>query len=171
MSINKETANFQFEPIKESDLQEFKEFRLKSLLESPDPFGLAYEEAIEKDDRWWQDYLAYDRIFGLKVNDKIIGIVGLYISKGIKKSHVAEITNVYLDPEFRGQKLGKKLIEEMAKIAKGRSVEILKLTVLDNNIPALATYKNLGFEQIGILRKSMKYKDKYLDEILMQKEI
>jgi len=57
------------------------------------------------------------------------------------------IHDVFIHPEFRGKKLGKKLMEKLVSISKERDYCKVTLEVRDDNEPAQILYRNLGFDQ------------------------
>lgn len=104
-------------------------------------------------------------------NNKLIGMLDLVIGKTLKSAHLATIISVCVGSEFRNQGIAKMLFGDAQKYAKNQDVEILRLSVLVDNLPAKNLYKKLGFAKIGDLPKAMKYNNIYYDEIQMQKEI
>lgn len=82
--------------------------------------------------------------YAAKHNGKIVGYAGFW--------HVADegdITNIAVHPEHRRQKIASRLIEELIKEAKKRSLALLTLEVRCSNVPAIALYEGYGFEIIG----------------------
>jgi hypothetical protein len=63
------------------DLQNFKQYRLNSLLESPEFFELTYEEAIICDDNWWQSFLSDKTMFAYLDYNKIVATAKLHLPK------------------------------------------------------------------------------------------
>ena len=78
---------------------------------------------------------------------------------------------IIVDEKFRGKGIGAKLLRELMTLAKERfKLELLHLEVYQGN-PAINLYKRLGFKEYGIHRRFMKDKGRYLDKILMQKNL
>lgn len=59
------------------------------------------------------------------------------------------LEDVFVLPEFRGMGLGKKLLIEVARIARSRNCGRLEWSVLDWNEPSIGFYKRLGAEPLG----------------------
>ena len=80
------------------------------------------------------------------------------VRKRIKLCHRAEIAIAIL-PGFRGQGLGRKLME--AAIAKAREHGYLQveLEVVSTNIPARKLYESLGFKKQGVHYRGFRLKD------------
>lgn len=60
-----------------------------------------------------------------------------------------EVEKIYILREHLGQGLGKQLMEFAIKRANQQHKQYLWLGVWENNFPALAFYKKMGFEQFG----------------------
>ncbi len=60
-----------------------------------------------------------------------------------------EILTLVTDPDHRGQGLAGQVLSEAEKHAAQQGVDILFLEVAEDNDPARALYKKLGYERIG----------------------
>jgi ribosomal-protein-alanine N-acetyltransferase len=76
----------------------------------------------------------------------------------------AEILNLFVSEEFRGLKIGKKLMNEVIKICIKKKIEMLTLEVNVNNKYAIKMYEDIGFK-VSHIRK--KYYDNKEDALLM----
>ena len=65
---------------------------------------------------------------------------GLDIEKGM------EIDKVYILQEFKGMKIGKRLLDVAFDIAKINTKEICWLSVIDTNLEAISFYEKAGFK-------------------------
>ena len=95
------------------------------------------------------DYYYYKEIsviYVLKVNNIFAGFIWL-----IESSDVILGTSFYcaiylaIEKEFRGQKYSKLLMDRAIEHCKENNVKQLRLTVRNNNIPALNLYEQEGF--------------------------
>ncbi len=59
---------------------------------------------------------------------------------------VGRIDDLYVLPEFRGRRIGKKLVTECLKKMKGAGIDTVSLTVLAENKVAVKLYQKLGFK-------------------------
>ncbi|MFD1708532.1 ribosomal protein S18-alanine N-acetyltransferase [Siminovitchia sediminis] len=64
----------------------------------------------------------------------------------------AHITNIAVLPEYRGRKLGEKLLCKMMELAKEAGAKTMTLEVRVSNHVAKSLYKKLGFQDGGIRR-------------------
>jgi ribosomal-protein-alanine N-acetyltransferase len=76
--------------------------------------------------------------------DKVLGYGLLSIAVG-----EAHILNISVDPAEQNQGIGRKLLENLIAVATGRA-ETIFLEVRPSNTVAIALYKNVGFNEIGI---------------------
>lgn len=104
------------------------------------------------------------------IDNEVVGF-GAIIVKPKIYSHIANVS-ISVAKKYRGQGLGKKIMENLLNMATGlKGVKILTLQVHSNNKVALNLYRKLGFKKYGLLPRGLKYHGKYVDEILMEKEL
>jgi ribosomal-protein-alanine N-acetyltransferase len=60
------------------------------------------------------------------------------------------IDNVVVAESFRGQGIGRKLMEELLRVGEERGIEAFTLEVRVSNAPAIHIYEQLGFTSEGI---------------------
>jgi ribosomal protein S18 acetylase RimI-like enzyme len=110
--------------------------------------------------------LVRDFVLGVFCEDELVGIAGLSRSAGYKTAHKALLFGMYLRSEYRGSGLADALMSALLEEAKG-TVEIVTLSVMSGNAPAVALYRRWGFESYGIEPRAVKEDGAYLDEMLM----
>lgn len=99
---------------------------------------------------------------------KVIGIVSIKRS-GPLREHVGDF-GILIANGFRGEGLGKKMIEECIKEAKRfLKLKIVTLCVFRENKQAIALYKKMGFSTACEIRGALKHFGRYKDEIFMVK--
>jgi RimJ/RimL family protein N-acetyltransferase len=85
--------------------------------------------------------------------------------------HTAEF-GITLKKEFRGMGLGTKMTKLALKMAKDEmSLKIVWLGLMAENKAALRVYEKCGFKKVGVLPKFSNYYGKYIDSLLMAKEL
>lgn len=77
----------------------------------------------------------------------------------------AHITNIAVLPEYRGQKLGEKLLRKIMELTKEAGARTMTLEVRVSNDIAKSLYRKLGFQEGGI-RKGY-YTDNREDALVM----
>ena len=82
----------------------------------------------------------------------------------------AYIMNIYTDPAYRRQGLGRALVLALCESLRQKmQATVLTLEVRDSNAPAAALYASLGFAQIG-LRKNY-YQHPKEDARILRKDL
>ena len=86
----------------------------------------------------------------------------------MEPDHTGHITTVGVAPEHRRLHLGQRLMAEVEKGFKKRSVRIVRLEVRSLNIPAQKLYQHLGY---AITQRLPKYYSNGGDGLLMLKSL
>lgn len=75
--------------------------------------------------------------------------------------------------KYRGEGIGKKLMEQVLKEAKKSlpQLRIVTLGVFENNLSALKMYEKFSFREFGKLPEGILHKGKYIDHIYMYKKV
>jgi len=155
------------------DLEQYKNIRLELLKNSPSNFGSSYEEESKFDRDMWVNRLTKKHIsvFGAFDNDLIVGIVLAVMNPRKKIKHVATLNSMYVKEGYRNKGIGKDLIETAIRYLENEDVEIINLSVSEDNESAISLYKRLGFIVYGEEKKAIKLNGKYIDTYLMNKEL
>lgn len=77
---------------------------------------------------------------------KIIGFGALVLNMVPCRGYVAKIEDMVVDEKYRGQGLGKKIMQELIKITKKKKIKIVNLTSRPKRVGAIKLYKSLGFK-------------------------
>lgn len=93
---------------------------------------------------------------------QVAGYVGIWVV--FEEAH---ITNVAVAPPWRGQGLGRVLMEEAEKVARQKNALRILLEVRPSNYAALSLYQSLGYMETG--RRKGYYSDNGEDAIIMTK--
>ena len=157
----------------QADAVIYRTLRLASLQISPDNFGSTYAEESVKTKLYFEALLEKGSqdsfMFGAFYEDRLIGIAGFIRFASAKIRHRGEIVQVYVDPAYRGQKVGEHLLRGLIEIVfQLEGVEQIELAVIAGNSPATRLYAKLGFEAIGVQRNYFKDGGRYWDQQFMQ---
>jgi len=148
----------------------YRRIRLAGLKESPEAFGSTFEVEFTKPLAWFFDRLGNSEVFGAFRDAELLGVAGLVVRQEEKEAHKGLLWGMYVRPDARGAGIARQLVE--AVIAHARAwVELIQLSVVVGNKPARRLYASLGFVEYGIEKKSLKYRGRYYDEILMAKDL
>ncbi len=127
------------------------------------------EELAEVGDEW-VDLINHDLIIVAEIQGELVGQIQLERLEDDATQHVCEI-GIIVDPDYRGKGVGSRLLEKAIKTAKHLGFEKICLSTFHTNSNAISLYKKFGFQELGRRKKQFKIADKYIDEILMEREI
>ena len=82
--------------------------------------------------------------FLVKEDNQFIGYIGVQ-----PKGDELFLSKIYIKSSERGKGLGKKAIHFIEKLAKGKGLRKIALTVNKNNRVAIKAYESLGFKNLG----------------------
>lgn len=132
--------NIIFEELQEKDLKECYNLCMKCFNESTDLNEVmeTYKLCVNNPD--------YHFIVG-KVNNKIAAYATMSVFYNLfdGKYPVAALWYVCVDKEYRRMGIGKRLFDEIEKIAAKHNCEIIYLTCLKDNYPAHEFYRSIGY--------------------------
>lgn len=104
------------------------------------------------------------------------GRVGGYVSLGRptdlgSNAHVLEVTGLAVDPQLQRTGLARRLLDAAVGLATARGARRLRLRVLAPNAAARALYERGGFTVDGVLREEFLLDGRYVDDVLMSREL
>ncbi len=99
-----------------------------------------------------------------KLDRKIVGYVGIWLI--LDEGH---ITNVAVHNDYRGQKIGDKLVQSLVNLCKENNINSMTLEVRVSNTVAQSLYKKYGFKLAGIRKEY--YSDNKEDAMIMWNDI
>ena len=155
--------------------RKYKDIRLKALKTNPTAFLNTYADALTYPDEKWRTQLEQSqkgeeiRILFAKDDEKIIGMNAFHWSPKPVIKHIAQIFGVFISPEYRGQGVGRILMQEVISEIK-KNPQFIKITLGVNaeNSSALKLYESCGFKVVGKHAKELKFGEKFCDELMME---
>lgn len=99
-------------------------------------------------------------------NEKVVGWCDIH-SQILPAFDHSGVLGMGIINSHRGQGLGEKLIRTTLTAAKEKGLTRVELTVRENNLPAIALYKKVGFEIEGVLRNAICIDGVYTSHIAM----
>ena len=90
-----------------------------------------------------------DRVILAETADGLVGYCLVLMSAATR---LARIYSIAVSPEHRGLRLGEQLIAEAEREAADADRIVMRLEVREDNAPAIALYKRLGYRQFGTYR-------------------
>jgi ribosomal protein S18 acetylase RimI-like enzyme len=163
-------------PLSEADLDPFIELRLYGLKESPDSFLISYEQEAETGPAYFKELLGEENpnnlIFGFYMDDKLLGILGMYREHLPKLNHRMNIWGLYVHPDVRRNGVGKAMMKKAIDHAKKQeSVLNIRLSVDSKNKKAIELYQKFGFIEWGVEPKATQGITDLLDDVHMSLQL
>lgn len=128
---------------------------------------------VEEDcfvDPWSKDSIRKElknnlaRYLVAQLDNKIVGYVGVWFV--VDEGH---ITNVAVHSDYRGKKIGDRLVKEMVELCKENKLVAMTLEVRTSNTVAQNLYRKYGFKMGGIRKEY--YSDNKEDAIIMWNQL
>lgn len=86
---------------------------------------------------------------GLFNNDVLIGVCGLWFCTRHYSGKSVEVDHVFIDENYRGQRLGKQFFEWIYNYVKNKGYEAVELNAYVSNHGSHKFYLNEGFQILG----------------------
>jgi len=142
------------ERLGESDWADFREIRLRSLLDTPDAYGSTYGEESANTDRAWRDWAAgrwrggTAAVFAGRAEGG--ALVGTATAAAYDaEEDVAHVYAMWVAPDARGAGVGRALLDAVERWARDRGSGRLALAVTERNEGARRFYEACGFVDTG----------------------
>jgi ribosomal protein S18 acetylase RimI-like enzyme len=150
--------------LRSDDAASFKAIRLEALKANPELLRSTFELEDKLDVAWFAGRLEDAHVMGAFRDGELVGTAGFSIQQGEPNAHKGRLFGMYVRSNLRN--FGRLLLNAVLDVARER-VELIQLSVVSENRPALRLYESVGFLEFGKETKASKYGDKYYDETLM----
>ena len=152
-----------------ADAALWQALRLEGLEEMPTAFLTTLEEARAR--RLEEVAARLDSSVTLgAMAERLVGMLTLAPMAG-RAAHRGDIFAVYVAPEWRGRGLGRRLLDEAARIGRERGLLQLELHVEAENAAALKLYAAAGFEVTGRIPRAMREAKGFSDDLMMVRRL
>ncbi|MDB5779252.1 MAG: GCN5-related N-acetyltransferase [Polaromonas sp.] len=135
-----------------ADAPAYRAFRLRGLRAHPDAFTSGFEEESLRPLADTERRLATgtEKLWGaFAEGGAMAGMVGLSCETRAKNRHKAALVGLYVADEFSGRGLGRALVQTAVRDAGACGIELVTLTVTEDNQAACRLYENAGFTAFG----------------------
>lgn len=155
-------------PAISSDVNRITEIYNEAILNTTATFDT--EIKTETDRLEW--FTAHDEthpVIVAEIKGKVIGYASLTRwSDRCAYDGTAEVS-VYVDHEYRGQGIGKKLLEVLTLEGEKAGLHNLISRISEGNLSSIHIHELFGFTHIGVMKEAGKKFGKFLDVHMMQK--
>ncbi|HEX4797430.1 MAG TPA: GNAT family N-acetyltransferase [Humisphaera sp.] len=160
-------------PIQLADVEAFAQMRIEAVRDYPLAFTADLGQTQGRSMDEWKELAARNAGDGAEVimladaGRALAGMSGVFVPKAGKLAHVGTIWGVYVRPAFRGQNVGRRLLEACIDWARKQRLVALKLSVVAGNDAAQRCYERCGFATYGVEPVAVRWEGKLYDEVLM----
>jgi phosphinothricin acetyltransferase len=119
-------------------------------------------------EEWFRRHAPRHPVLVAALEGTVIGWAAL--SAYIERPAAADSTEaaVYVKEGFRGQRVGRKLMEDLLEAGKAGGFHTLISRIVTDNAASLHLHESLGFRHAGVVREVARKFDRWLDLDIMQ---
>lgn len=107
-------------------------------------------------------------VFYATDGEKVVGWCDVFPEENPRHSHRGSLGMGVLQ-NYRGQKIGTRLLDAVLKKAKGFGLEKIELNVYSSNKIAIELYKKFAFTEEGLIRRYRMLEGQSFDAVVMAK--
>jgi len=155
-----------------ADWKQYRDIRSEAVMKDTEAFAESYEQASKRTDEEWKEKMGTttSHIFVARDGEEIIGMAAAFQEQGERVNHIAYMWGVYLREAYRGQGIGKKMMQALiSEVQQNKEIKKINLNVNTKQKSAVKAYKSLGFQVAGTLHMELKINGEYFDEYVMEK--
>jgi L-amino acid N-acyltransferase len=118
---------------------------------------------------WWEAHGKRSRLIVCNDDNGLIGWARLFPWTQRGFDVVEDL--VYVDPVHHGQGVGRALLTELIKEARGLGYRTIVATIATDNRSGLALHSRLGFQEVGTIKNAAHKFDQWMDITLVQRSL
>jgi ribosomal protein S18 acetylase RimI-like enzyme len=166
-------AAVRIRPARPSDSSAFRALRLEALKNHPEAFAAAYEAEAAEPQEYWAGRLtrlgspSSGELFFAEAAEGLVGMAGVWRKEGRKVRHAGTVWGVYVRPEWRGARIGERLVRACIAWARRHRLRILRLASMAGNEAAIRCYERCGFTPYGLEPEAIVDGGVAYDDLLM----
>jgi ribosomal protein S18 acetylase RimI-like enzyme len=175
--IESDRGVVQIRPAVPADVERLRDLRLEALAAHPQAFSMDYATAAQEPLANWVERLeryqagANESMQVAEAGGGLVGMAGIFRDPRPKVRHAATIFGVYVNPSWRGLRIGDRLVKATLEWAVSHEVIYVRLGVNNTNASAIQCYLRCGFTVYGVEPKVIYYEGIYYDLLLMGSQV
>lgn len=124
---------------------------------------------LEQQEFWFKQHGDRYPVLVAELGGAVVGWASLNAySDRLAYERTSELS-LYIHHDFRGQGIGKKLMEQVLEAGKDAGLHTVLSRIVEGNDSSIYLHRIFGFDYIGVMREVGFKFDRLLDVILMQK--
>ena len=124
---------------------------------------------VEEAESWWDTHASRNILLVAVDEQGVLGWARLLPWKQRGFDVVEDL--VYVDPVHHGQGVGRALLGELIKEARGLGYKTIVATIATDNRSGLALHSRLGFQEVGTIKNAAHKFDRWMDITLVQRSL
>jgi ribosomal protein S18 acetylase RimI-like enzyme len=137
------------------DAEAYRSLHLEALRAYPAAFAMSFEEECDLPVEAFRARLEQLIVYGGFTGGRLAGMATLQKQPLKKRAHMAMVWGMYVQDAERGSGLARAIFEAVMARAEGE-VDQVELYVAAGNERASRFYRGYGFEQYGLMRRSLR---------------
>lgn len=135
------------------EMEKHRDIRLRALSEASDFLGETFAEAAAQPTYYWEDFTRSvtepdgDVMFLAAEGEHILGSAYGMLNGG--RSEIGRVRGMWVEPVWRGQGIGRALLQEVFAWAREHGLSYLELWAPAHSEPAITLYLQSGFRKTG----------------------
>ena len=140
--------------IRPDEGQAFRDIRLQAIQDSPQAFGSSLQETLARPDTYREERARSGAVgqenvvFVAEDIDRWVGVVAGFVLNATAVRSV-DLVSMWVHPAYRGQGIGRRLVDQVVAWARERGAEHVALWVTQDNNAATLLYQRCGFRETG----------------------
>jgi RimJ/RimL family protein N-acetyltransferase len=163
-------TDFTIRVLTANDAALFRDIRLEGLRLSPAAFRYTLAEEQVHDLAWFRARLVDAIVFGAFRDGELVGVAGFAAQTGQQVAHKGLLWGMYVRETARGSGVGRALVQRVLDHAQGK-VDLVQLTVVEDNRAAQRLYAALGFTQYAVEPDALKRNGRLFNEVMMMRKL
>lgn len=164
-----------FRELNEADASAYQVLRMKALKEEPHAFTRSYDDECTLSNHDFEVHItATDNRFTLGVFDgnNLVACVHFSRPPQSQKRHLGEVTDLYVEPSYRSEDIGKDLLSDCIERATDMPyLAYLDATCSSDSIHAMRLFERAGFEVWGVETNAIHVNGKAVTQLHMRKQM
>lgn len=124
---------------------------------------------LEQQQQWFGQHGERNPVLVAELGGTVVGWASLKpYSDRLAYERTAELS-MYIHPDFRGQGIGKRLMERLLNAGKEAGLHTVLSRIVEGNDSSIYIHRTFGFDYVGVMREVGFKFDRMLDVVMMQK--
>ncbi|RAL27053.1 GNAT family N-acetyltransferase [Thermoflavimicrobium daqui] len=136
----------------EDDIQAILDIYNHAVIHTAATFDLD-PQTFEQRKKWFANYGEKYPLIVAELENKVVGYCCLSQFRNKPAYNSTAELSIYVDPNTKGQGIGKQLMQAIIKLAKAKKFHVLVSGIADGNMVSIRLHEKFGFQLIGSFKE------------------